>query len=69
MSGDEMRLVPLERRRIERLVVQTENLQEVAGGLPVTLLIDVVVQIILRLLLGRPADDVDVQLLKFEGPP
>src|SRR6516225_5964087 len=60
VTGDEMRLVSVERLGVQSLIVQPENLQEIAGGLPVALLVDVVVEIILGLLLARAADDVDV---------
>src|SRR5262249_57949510 len=60
VTGDEMRLVSMERLGVEGLIVQPEDPQEIAGSLPVALLVDVVVEIILGLLLALPADDVDV---------
>ncbi len=55
-----MRLVSVERLGVERLIVQPENLQEIAGRLPVALLVNVIVQVVLGLLLGFAADDVDM---------
>src|SRR5215468_5455798 len=60
VTGYEMRLVSVERLGVQRLIVQPEDPQEIAGSLPVALLVDVVVEIILGLLLALPADDVDV---------
>src|SRR6201981_2803103 len=55
-----MRLVSIQRLGVQRLMVQPEDLQEIAGSFPVALLVDVIVEIILGLLLALPADDVDV---------
>src|SRR5262249_60869263 len=60
VTGDEMRLVSVERLGVQRLIVQPEDPQEIAGSLPVALLVDVVVEIILGLFLALPTDDVDV---------
>jgi len=55
-----MRLVSVQGLGVQGLIVQPENLQKIAGRLPVTLLVNVVTQIVVGLCLGLATHDVDV---------
>ena len=60
VTRDEMRLVSVQRLGVQGLIVQAENLQEIASRLPVTSLVNIVTQIVVGLFLGLAAHDVDV---------
>src|SRR6202166_2836132 len=60
MSSDEVCFVTLQSLVVQSFSLQPENAQQVSGGLPVALLVDVAMQVIFGFLLGFATDNVDV---------